>query len=469
MPSPNIILILTDDQDDIGSVDTMPNLRELIADQGVRFKNSFVNTPICGASRATLMTGQAAHNHGARQNDQAYQIISATENNTLGVWMQAAGYVTGYLGKFINGYGHGESSDPLADELHIVPGWDDWQVNVSDSDDDDKGPKYYNYRMNVNGSIVEFGDNSNEYITDVLAAKAVSFIQHHGGGSPGPFFLVVAGNSPHKDPIGTAIPAPRHIGYFSETLPLRFCKRPSFNEPNVSDKSGYVQAQPVLNDEDIAFEKRRFLRRREALLATDEMVKQIYDAVVAAGVLDNTIFIFTSDNGYSLGDHRLDAKNMPYEESIRVPLIIRWPDGPVRSVNPRLVCHCDVVATILAAAGATAGRTLDGRDLRPVTLSWAYPWRTALQIDAVNEGTKKNDYTFNMIRTDRYAYIKFISENFGSKEELYDLNVDPFQMRNKIDKSRYKRVVDYLKSLANNTADCEGDTCWVTSKEPLIK
>src|SRR5262249_43268194 len=150
------------DQDDVGSIDTMPNVQKL-ARQGVTFRNSFVTDSLCGPSRTAFLTGQYSHNNGVLVNEGAYDKFAPREKNSLGAWLQNAGYVTGFMGKFINGYGKG-------DALHIPPGWDEWDAFI-------RKANYWNYSLNENGKIVSYHHNDSDYSTDVLSRKAVDFIQ----------------------------------------------------------------------------------------------------------------------------------------------------------------------------------------------------------------------------------------------------------------------------------------------------
>jgi N-acetylglucosamine-6-sulfatase len=170
MARPNVVVIMTDDQDDSGSIATMPSVQEL-AKNGVTFRNSFVDFSLCSPSRATFMTGQTAHNHEILGNNfpwGGYKQFALRENNSLGVWLQNAGYVTGLIGKFMNNYGKDGT-----DLKHVVPGWDDWQ-GVIDPGDESIG--YFNFRVNENGELHRYGNAPRDYITDVLARKATQFI-----------------------------------------------------------------------------------------------------------------------------------------------------------------------------------------------------------------------------------------------------------------------------------------------------
>ncbi len=447
---PNIVVIMTDDQDDIGSISTMPEVNRLLVDKGIKFTNSFVDFPLCCPSRTTFLTGQNAHNHGVVENeppDGGYEKFAPREGNSLGVWLQDAGYITGLAGKVMNGYG-------LADPTHIPPGWSEWYGRVEMIN----AQGYYGYALNENGVIRSYGHAPRDYFTDVLARKGVAFIARQAP-KPKPFFLLITPKAPHQPPV----PAPRHAGLFaSEPFP----PRPNFNEADVTDKPGFIRALPPLSAAMIAREVDWFRKRKETLLAVDDLVRRIVAALRTAGVLDNTIIIFTSDNGLSPGAHRWRDKWVLYEESIRVPLIMRGPGIPRNQKRNQLVTNLDVVATILQRTGATAGSVLDGKPLTPIIQNPGAPWRTAFMIHGTNPLTSGETLEFLAIRTGSYIFVKLHSLAYGSEEEFYDLVADPYQLRNKAGAAAYQPVIDYLRDKLDALSTCVGESCWVTGQPP---
>jgi arylsulfatase A-like enzyme len=440
--APNFVVIMTDDQDDTGSIDTMPAVQRL-AQEGITFTNSFVNFSLCAPSRASFLSGQAAHNHGILQNEDAYSTFAPREANALGVWLQQAGYATALIGKVINHYGD-------VDPTHVMPGWSQWHV-IGDAG-------YFNYSINDNGVLHDHGDAAEDYQTDVLAQKAVDFIKHRAAR---PFFLLITPNAPHgRSKPGTAVPAPRDDGRFAN---LRFDKRPNFNETNVSDKPGVIRNLPLLN---VAGVVDKFRKRRETLLAVDDLVSGVIQALRDMNVLKNTIVVFTSDNGFSLGSHRVYGKEIVYEESIRVPLIVRWPGLPGGQTRDQMVTNLDLVATVIDAAGATAGNPLDGRSLKPLIADGNTPWRSALGI----EGTIPNDIdAYAGVRTKDFVYAEHHYATYGDEREFYDLVEDPYQKKNKIGVSKYKPVIEFLKNCLATLKSCVGSSCWITSQPPVPK
>lgn len=466
---PNIVVILTDDQD-VASLATMPKTRDLIAKEGVTFDNSYADFSLCCPSRTSWLTGLAAHNHGVLSNkggddpraSGGYEVFleKGHVNKQIGPWFQNAGYVAGLMGKILNGYGIPSPStdpDPRTLPTYVMPGWNEWRAL--------RGQSYFGYNLNNNGVLEHFGQTAADYSTDVLAGEALSFINTYAN-KPKPFFLLLTPNAPHSSSKLGAEPAPRHAGDFA-TLPLPMS--PNFNEADVSDKPAWVRGLKPL---DVPKMTSIFRNRRESLLAVDEMVERIVTRLSAKGVLDNTYIIFTSDNGYAMGAHRWESKIVPYEESIRVPLMMRGPGIPTNENRGQLVNNLDVVATILDWAGVTPppGNVLDGRSLRPVIANPTNPWRTALLVQgrdgpfpklSIPHGfffavvTKNNDNTKN------YAYIE--NDNvlpYGLEKELYDLTADPFELTNRADDIAYQPVVDFLHDVLIPLSTCTGDSCW---------
>ena len=320
---PNILLIETDDQT-LENQRVLRNVNSLIGAQGVTFDSSFVSYPLCCPSRATTLTGQYAHNHQVLNNTRAtgggYYRLDGS--NSLPVWLQRAGYATVHLGKYLNQYG---SRNPT----EIPPGWTEWHGLV-----DPTTYRFYNYTFNDDGIVHPHGNSGADYQTDVISSMAQEIIRRRAA-SPQPFFMWTAFLAPHAgqpreadDPQGleTPAPAPRHKNAFaSEPLP----RPPSFNEADVSDKPAGIRGRGRFDQGLINRITELYRQRMESLLAVDEGVAAIMQALQQTGELDSTLVIFTSDNGYFHGEHRVPAgKVLVYEPSIRVPLLMRGPGIP---------------------------------------------------------------------------------------------------------------------------------------------
>jgi N-acetylglucosamine-6-sulfatase len=463
-PRPNVLVIETDDQTQ-ASMSVMPQTRQLIGGHGVTFPNNFVNFSLCCPSRATFLTGQYAHNDGVRGNQAPLGGFDRlNSSNTLPVWLQGAGYYTGLIGKYLNGY-EAHRDDPGGPL--IPPGWTEWHGSTHTYD-------YYGYELNEGGALNTYGSLSDNpdsppdpglYSTDVYTAKAVDFINRRAPSNQ-PFFLWLTYLAPHSggpNPAapdtshcaGTAKPAPRDLHAFdSEPLP----QPPSFNEADVSDKPPSIQARN-LNDNDPGGEGAnnidditRFYRCRLAsLLAEDAGVQQIMGALGASGELDNTLVIFTSDNGFMHGEHRVKSgKIVPYEESIRVPLLIRGPGFRGGKSVRDLTINADLAPTILETTGAQPGLTVDGRALQGFA---ERPGRERGRELSIQSGS------YTGVRTKRYIYVEYTSGQNTGFQELYDLQADPYELDNVASSPAYAAVRSALAARLAKVRGCAGDGC----------
>lgn len=458
---PNIVLLESDDQTQ-DSMRYMPIVRKQIGEQGATFPESFTNWPLCCPSRATLQTGQYAHNHNVRGNSPPLGGFGNLDiSNTLPVWLQDAGYYTAHIGKFLNGY----ENSPVG----VPPGWSEWHGSKTTY-------RFYGYQLLENGQINTYGDpNENpdnpadpaSYSTDVYTQKAVDIINQRSGSNT-PFFLSLAylaphsgaPNSPANQPDGrcqgTAKPAMRHAGTFAnEPLP----QPPSFNEGDVSDKPASIANRAPLNANQIENATRNYRCRAESLLAIDESVGNVIDALRQSGELKNTIVIYTSDNGFFHGEHRIvSGKNRVYEEAIRVPLLMRGPGIP-RNVNVQdLAINADLAPTIADAAGATPGLAEDGVSLLPFAKEPDRAHGRELLIEQYSpdgEDGEPAGTEYQAVRTSRYKYVA----NATGEIELYDLEVDPYELTNFAGNPAYAEVEAALAKRLAALAVCSGKTC----------
>jgi len=432
LAAPNIVVIMTDDQR-ADETRAIPHTLSLIAAQGIVYSNAIAHAPLCAPSRATFLTGQYAHNHGVLANQDPFGYAALDNDQTLPVWLQDEGYHTIFIDKYVNGYGE----DGVLD---APPGWSDWRAALT--------LQYYNYAVVDNGTIIEYGGDPWDYRTDVMTSHAVDAIANAPLGRP--YFVYVATMAPHEDLCDTCndlpTPAPRHIGAFAEWTPPR--RPPSFNEADMSDKPAHMQGLPPIDSDARARLLTKERRRMESLLSVDEMVKQIFNAVQMRGDLDNTFFIFTSDNGYIMGEHRLakSHKKAPYEESIGVPLYIRPPGGRAMMASTKLVSNQDLAPTIVALAGARATRDMDGESLLkidPMRAVYLYNYR------------QKGPPAYEGVRTRDWVYLRHET----GEEELYDLDRDPYQIESRHDRPAYAGVKADLIGLVDDLRLCAGATC----------
>ncbi|MGA7193141.1 MAG: sulfatase [Anaerolineales bacterium] len=472
---PNILFILTDDLDaKLGTLQYMPHLQQLMASQGLSFNDFLIDTPLCCPSRSSFLRGQYVHNHQVYTNgpplggfDQFYQLQH--ENSTLATWLQQAGYRTALYGKYLNGY-------PDADNRsYIPPGWTDWLSPV-------KGTPYkeFNYTMNDNSKFEDHGQGKNDYMTDVLSQKADDFIRASASDSH-PFFLYLATYAPHEP----AVPAPRDANLFSN---LEAPRTPSFNEADVSDKPPAMRGDPLLTGAQIANLDQLYRDRVRSMQTVDEMLARLINTLQETGQLNNTYIIFTSDNGYHLGQHRLmGGKGTPYEEDIVVPLLIRGPNVQAgAALDGYVTGNIDIAPTIAELAGVVPPSYVDGRSLVPL-FSAQRPaesnWRQGYLIEYYGSGeeresslssnlaTYSNDGlleppdldqflpvaampNYLALRTPQYTYVEY-QDGF---RELYDLKQDPYELNNiasTTDPNLLAQFSAWLKALAS----CSASAC----------
>jgi N-acetylglucosamine-6-sulfatase len=437
---PNVVVLMTDDQT-VESMRVMPNVRTLLADQGVTFSNNFVSYSLCCPSRSTFLTGQYAHNHGVWGNappNGGYYKLDST--NTLPVWLSRAGYATVHLGKYLNGYGTRNATE-------IPPGWTEWQGTP-----DPSTYRYLGYTFNENGKLVTYGSSAADYKTDVESRKAVDIIGRQAV-DPRPFFLWVAFLAPHSggprdpdDPAGMATPspAPRHRNLFSgQPLPTT----PAFNEADMSDKPAAMRNRPLLTPAKIAAIRENYQQRLESLLAVDDAVAQIVNALTVTGQLDNTYIVFTSDNGFFHGEHRVPTgKVLLYEPSIRVPLIVRGPGIPHGQRRSQFVANIDLAPTIVAATGAQPGRVMDGRSLLQFARDPLFHSGRDLLLETP---------TYSAIRSPNWLY----AEHVTGERELYNLARDPFELFSQQNNFDYTQVKADLAQRLARLRGCSGRVC----------
>jgi N-acetylglucosamine-6-sulfatase len=435
----NIVVIMTDDMR-LDDLDVMTETQALIG-EGTTFRNNYATFPLCCPSRATFITGQYAHNHGVFANrppNGGYTALDHT--NTLAVWLQAAGYYTSHIGKYLNGYGL--DTPPTL----VPPGWTDWQGLV-----DNTTYRMYNYTINDNGSLVTYGEAEADYQTDVLADRAVETINQAAPNQP--FFLSIAPVPPHYELFPTGFsaprPAPRHEGAFNDR-PLP--RPPSFNEANVSDKPLFIRNLPRLTSSEIQTITTTYRARLASLLAVDDLVERVVNALADAGVLNNTVLFFTSDNGWMQGEHRIrEGKIFAYEESSHVPLLIRGDGFPPGATRNQFVGNIDLAPTIVDLTDASPRRVMDGRSLLPLAQNPTLGTARDLLIETLR---------YEAVRNRSFVYVE---HNTGERE-LYDMrpdsaNYDPYQLQSRHADSAYSQIQSQLANRLNQLSTCSGTSC----------
>jgi len=471
---PNFLFILVDDLDaKLGSMQYLPRIQELMISQGMTIDNFLISTPVCCPSRSSILRGQYAQNHQVYTNaaplggfDKFYALHN--ETSTLATWLQAAGYRTALFGKYLNGYPFANNS------TYIPPGWNEW---VSPA----RGTPYkeFNYYMNENRKLVGYGFGANDYMTDVLSQKVDDYLRGPASDSK-PFFIYLAPYAPHEP----AVSAARHANLFSD---LQAPRTPSFNEADVTNKPGGIRNNPLLDAERIAKMDHLYRRRVRSMQAVDEMVARLINTLKETGRLDNTYIIFTSDNGYHLGQHRLySGKGTPYEEDIVVPFVMRGPGIPAGlEVKDSMAGNTDIAPTIAELAGVVPPAFVDGRSLVPLWSAsppaqkdWRqgylieyYGSETALGYEShlissgvVNQLSEPPDPAqltqsaplakFFAIRTTQYMYAEYPS----GERELYDLKQDAHELNN-IASTADPNLLSQFSAWLKELVKCTGNSC----------
>ena len=407
-----------------------PNI-DRIAGEGARFQNAFVTSPLCSPSRASFLTGLYAHSHGIVDNTER-----GAESHRLDIFprrLHAAGYETGFIGKFHMG----NDDSPR-------PGFDYWVSFKGQG-------TYHNPELNENGKTVK----TSGYTTDILSARAAAFLERK---RTRPFFLWLAHKAVHpeltqyadgsvSDPNGGVfIPAERHKGlYAGLVVPRRpNAARPPAGKPALERKvDGLPPLGPATGTDDETIRN-----RLRMLKAVDEGVGQMLRTLEKTGQLDNTVVIFTSDEGYFFGEHGLSfERRLAYEESIRIPLLIRYP-RLVRSGSAPggFALNIDIAPTLLELAGLKAGRGMQGRSLVRLLKGESAGWRKSFLIEYFSDKTmpRISHMGYQALRSERWKYIHYTE--LQGMDELYDLSDDPYEMRNVIGASEGARALPALQA-----------------------
>jgi N-acetylglucosamine-6-sulfatase len=461
-----MIFVLTDDLD-YASAFKMPKIRSLLIEEGTSFEKAFVSHPICCPSRATILTGLYDHNHGVKGNsppEGGFQtfVSEGHEENSIAVGLQESGYQTAFFGKYLNQY-------PAGDPTHVPPGWDEWYGKLDEQ-------RLYDYQINENGEEVSYGSDTEDFYTDVLSGQATDFVRR-AAPEERPFFAYVAPTAPH----GPATPAERHEGAFAnEEAP----RPPSFNEEEVSDKPSPINEAARISEEEVSSIDDYYRQRLESMLAVDEMVASLVEELETAGELDNTYIVFTSDNGWFQGEHRVPSrKNRPYEESARVPLFVRGPGVTAGTKTEKLALNTDFAPTFADLAGVSF--PADGRSLAPL-LGGEEPasWRSSVLLEKLPRedggseekggkakgkgkgkdkagadgvpkgGAGRQAPDFQAVRTETHKYVEY--EN--GEKELYDLEADPYELES-LHETADPSLVEDLKAKLEALKGCSEEGC----------
>lgn len=488
-PRPNIVFILADDLDlKLGSVSPTytPNLFNLIVNQGATFSNFVVNFSECCPSRSTILRGQYDQNTkiwGNSPPNGGFETFYAKgeESSTIATWLHNSGYKTVLFGKYLNGYPNTAPSN------YIPPGWDEWYGTTTGA--------YFNYTMNENGVLKAYGSSDADYETDVISSKSADFVTRVAPTGQ-PFFMYIAPHAVHTP----ANPPTRYSTLYNKVSAPRTA---SFNEADVSDKPRWVQALPLLTATDEAAIDKLYKKRLRTLKALDDLVGNLVNTLQNTGQLNNTYVVFTSDNGFHMGQHRLNyGKITPFVEDNMLPLYIRGPAIPAGATITNLVSNADFAPTFAEIAGISPDTFVDGRSFAGL-MSTNYPlptsWRTGLpinhgqkvqlaqniQLASYTKPTSIYDFeaqnpdvmglssppllaigsnvgSFQAVQTQQYIYVAY-----GTGEhEFYDLSLDPAQLVNTYN-SADPSTLTCLSSMLVALMSCSGSSCRTADQMPI--
>lgn len=515
---PSFVVVQTDDETldqlytvfNAGGIEVpaMPNTLAMIGGRGMTFNRYYVSYPLCCPSRVTLLTGRYAHNSNVRGNVQpnggysGFRARGAWSHN-LATWLQGAGYRTIHIGKFLNGYG----DPPYDNGTEVPPGWSAWHT----VENADTHHYYYGYSLNDNGTIDgPFGDpgswDTREYgerdyfgcptssieekpclyETDVFSR--IAYEELVGTSPEQPFYLQLDYTAPHGDfrrPAGPE-PAPRHYTLF-DGAPYPHDREEGFNEGNVNDKPRFIREAPYLSGEEIHTYRVYYDKALASLRAIDDGVKTVLDTLGTQHRLRNTYVIFTSDNGFFYGEHRLTGgKFLAYEPSTHLPFLIRGPGIKPGTATGELAANTDIAPTILELAGVKPDKSVDGTSLVPFLRDPSLRTRRGIlfesfvetnDVEANGEPTAQKvvkevqrrrpngggakasivapPKDYEGIRLGPYKYIEWPD----GEKELYDITKDPNELNNIVRVPNYFPIRAFLHAQLIRLEACVGHTC----------
>ena len=457
---PNIIVIMTDDlSENMLNIalnnDLLPNLTKHIFNEGTNFTNSFVTFPLCCPTRATALSGQYSHNHGVLSTlSPLGGVAKFNDTHTIATVLQND-YHTGFVGKYLNGYGKTGEGVPAE---YTPPGWDQWRSTIIYPNEVFKKSYggMYKYLITINGNVSEV---DGKYKTYTEGEHLVDLINNKPDDEPSLIFYWprvphTTGDgmscNPSSDEGATrakkSIKVPPEYDSILNNVTIPHSK--SFNA-----RDGYEEVQVYsnsfkINQKGIECTDNLYRDHIESLIPIDDVFGEIINALRKNEQLDNTIFIFTSDNGYLIGEHRLFGKNKPYEESIRVPLYISGPDIPKQTID-KLVISNDWVPTIADYGGVKLFEGADGMSLKPLIDDPSIKWRKQFLIEGRG---------FYQVRTEIDSYT---THNKYNATSYYDLVNDPYQLKNKAnctDPSCLERI-NALENIMKQLIQCSEQQC----------
>jgi N-acetylglucosamine-6-sulfatase len=420
----NVVFILTDDHryDYMGFTGKIPWLKtpnmDALAKEGAYMKNAFVTTSLCSPSRASILTGQYSHVHTIVDN------VAPEPANLVFFpqYLQKAGYQTGFFGKWHMGY----------DDDHPRPGFDHWESFLGQG-------VYWNPNLNINGKRVQYSDST--YITDLLTDHAIDWMKNRDKKKP--FFLYLS----HKAVHAPVEPAKRYRGMYKNLpypLPPTYYQTLTDEYKALGWPEWVKQQRYSWHGVDFAYHQHQpideYVRNYcETLMAVDESIGKVMDYLKANGLDKNTLVIYMGDNGFSWGEHGLIDKRQFYEESVKVPLLVRCPDlfAGGQTVT-KMVQNVDIAPTILEFAGLQKPDYMPGKSFIQLLKSDTTKWRDKIFYEYYWEYDYPMTPTIFGVRTDKFKYIR--SWGVWDAHELYDIINDPNEIHNLAQDPKYAEI-----------------------------
>lgn len=496
-PRPNVVMIMVDDMRD-DDLRYMPLTQSLIGDQGVRFVNSLAPYPLCCPARASVLTGQYTHNHRVWSHKAPWGFAAFDDRSTLATWLQDAGYHTTYVGKYLNGYGTQApfGHDSGGSTSYVPPGWSDWRASIDGGlapDHPQEGSTYRYMDTTLVDNGIGFDNYQGRYQTRVFGELSEQIVTERAA-SEQPFFYYVSYTAPHfgrpfdpDDPAPVANDAgvmqefktpmvpPAVRGIFDEVI----TEAPGadwFDQPQSPfDRPAYLRDILPMNDAEKAALLEVTRQRAESLSVVDQQVAATITALEQTGELDNTLVMFTSDNGYFLGEQGIrTGKTLPHEASIHTPLLIRGPGIPAGEVRYDPFLSIDFAPTIADAAAVVPGGPVDGMSMWSVARQGDQGWTRAVLTETGRRGIVRDtdeagepltaedpgepDLRYAIgVRSDRYLYVHLANGD----EELYDMALDPAQYDNRANDEAYAPIRDLMRSQLALLRACDAAECLV--------
>lgn len=415
---PNLLVVMTDDQRADGTLDVMPKTRRKIGRRGAAYLQAYTTTPKCCPSRASFFTGLYPHNHRVTSNLHTHRLDHRT---TVQRMLRRRGYRTGIFGKFLNGW-------PV--DVN-PPFFDEWAIMNSG---------FRRAFWNIDGRV----RGKRRYTTDLIANRAVRFVRRAEREDDQPWLAWVTPFAPHLP----STPAPRHrdarVPFLAPTPAMT--ESDWADKPEILDRArGFPDMIGTMRDDG-----------RRSLMAVDDLVGRLMTELRRQRESDRTLVIFTSDNGFLLGEHGgFAAKDLPHPASTKIPLLVRWP-GRVRpgTINTDLVLNLDVAATLLRAGGVRS--ETDGR--------WLFARRPREEVFLEHGGGRKNEPDalptppWRALVAPGYRYTEYYDGDQVIGREYYDRTTDPWELENQA-ASLTPELVAQLSATLSRLSSCKGSSC----------